>query len=78
MMRGREGREQAEGKVKKKERRREFTGENKNRKWGEVVRREYRRYRLEVAKENGKTSTAGQITETERGKERGHQKGGKK
>lgn len=44
---------------------------------GEVVRTEQRRYRLEVAKENGQRNTAGQITETGRRREHGHQNGGK-
>lgn len=51
--------------------------ERMKQKMGEVVRKEYRRHRLEVAKENGKRNIVGQITETERRKEHGHHQGGK-
>lgn len=41
---------------------------------GEVVRKKYRRHRLEVAKENGRKNIAGQITLTKRTKHWHHKK----
>lgn len=58
---------------RKKRKTKEKKNENKTENWG-VVRKKYRRHRLEVAKENGRKNIAGQITLTKRRKHWHHKK----